>query len=88
MSEADKMFEELGYKEYTYLEHTDYFQEKADKIISFRNNKEIATFNTYDGTEPITMQELKAINMKCKELRMDMKPANIPVTKREVIINE
>lgn len=68
MSEADRLFEELSYKKYEYLEHTDYFQEKTDKIISFRNNKEIATFNTYDGFEAITMQELQAINIKCKEL--------------------
>lgn len=37
MSEADKLFEELGYKRY---EETDF----------------------------ITMQELQAINLKCKEL--------------------
>lgn len=68
MSEADKILKELGYKKYEYLEHTDYFQEKTDKIISFRNNKEIATFNTYDGFEAITMQELQAINKKVEEL--------------------
>ena len=65
---ADEMFEELVYEKYEYLEHTDYFQEKTDKIISFRNNKEIAIFNTYDGFEAITMQELQAINKKCEEL--------------------
>ena len=70
MSEADKLFEKLGYKKYDYLEHTDYWQEKTEKIISFRNNKNVAVFNTYDGFEDITMQELKAINLKCKELRL------------------
>lgn len=68
MSEADKMFEELGYKKYEYLEHTDYWQEKTEKIISFRNDKSVAVFNAYDGFEAITMQELKTINVKCKEL--------------------
>ena len=68
MSEAEELFEKLGYKKYEYLEHTDYWQEKTEKIISFRNNKNVAVFNTYDGFEAITMQELKAINLKCKEL--------------------
>lgn len=68
MSEADRLFEELGYEKYEYLKHTDYWQEKTEKIISFRNDKSVAVFNTYDGFKAITMQELKAINLKCKEL--------------------
>ena len=70
MSEADRLFNELRYEKYKYLEHTDYWQEKTEKIISFRNDKSVAVFNAYDGFEAITMQELKAINLKCRELRL------------------
>ena len=65
---ADEMFKKLNYEEYKYLEHTDYYNTDNDKIISFRNNKSIEVFNCYDGTEPVTMQELKGINKKVKEL--------------------
>lgn len=65
---ADEMFKKLGYEKYKYLEHIDYFQEKTDKIISFRNDKNIGLINAYDGFEYITMQELKAINKKVEEL--------------------
>lgn len=68
MSEADKMFKQLNYEEYKYLEHTDYYNTNNDKIISFRNDKSIAVFNAYDEIESITMQELQAINKKCEEL--------------------
>lgn len=68
MSEADKLFEKLGYKKYDYLRHIDFYNADTDKVISFRNNKSVACFNYYDGFEDITMQELKAINLKCKEL--------------------
>ena len=67
MSEADKMLEKTGYEKYKYLEHTDYYNRDTDKIISFRNDKSIAVFNSYDGIESITMQELKVIIKKCEE---------------------
>lgn len=69
MSEADKMFKQLNYEEYKYLEHTDYYNTNNDKIISFRNDKSIAVFNAYDEIESITMQELQAINKKVEELK-------------------
>lgn len=68
MSEADKMLEKAGYEKYKYLEHTDFYNKDIDKIISFRNDKSIAVFNSYDEIDSITMQELKAINKKCEEL--------------------
>ena len=69
MSEADKMFKQLNYEEYKYLEHTDYYNTNNDKIISFRNDKSIAVFNAYDEIESITMQELQTINKKVEELK-------------------
>lgn len=68
MSKADKIFDELGYKRYDYLEHIDYYNEQDEKIISFRNNKTVVAFNVYDGFEEITIEELQAINEKVKEL--------------------
>lgn len=80
MSEADKMFEELGYKKVR--EDNDSFEIRfvkkfnikrprhiifsvLDKEISVceENNKELAVNRDY-----FSMQELKAINEKCKEL--------------------
>lgn len=65
---ADEMFEELGYKKYDCVEETEYYHAITDKVISFRDNKTIRVYDYYDGTAPITMQELKLINKKCKEL--------------------
>ena len=40
-----------------------------DKVIKFnKERREIACFNYYDGFEYLTLQELQAINKKCKEL--------------------
>lgn len=69
MSEADKMFEELEFEK-------KYVGDKIDKIIYQKNNHEICFYldrHSFDcgcgiGREFITMQELKAINKKCKEL--------------------
>lgn len=65
---ADEMFEELGYYKQNYLEHLDYYNEKLEKIISFRNNKTFACLNFYDSYEEITILELQAINKKVEEL--------------------
>lgn len=68
MSKANEMFEKLGYYNQNYLEHTDYFNEKLEKTISFRNNKTFSAMDFYDGYAEITMQELQAINKKVEEL--------------------
>ena len=69
MSKADEMFEKLGYeKDDNYLAHLDYRKSTIEKVISFRNDNTIGVFNYYDNFEPITMQELQAINEKVKEL--------------------
>ena len=66
---ADEMLEKLEYeKDTTYLAHLDYRKSKIEKIISFRDDKTIGIFNYEDKFEPITIQELQAINEKVKEL--------------------
>lgn len=67
MSEADRLFEELGYKKTINFKEIVY--ENGDKIITFNlDKKSITCTNFYDGFESIDIQELQAINMKCKEL--------------------
>lgn len=69
MSKADKMFEELGYVK----------DETGEEIIYQLNQHEIVFYlnrKQFDcgcgiGREFITMQELKAINEKVKELRLE-----------------
>ena len=97
MSEADKMLYKIGYiKEYedcteeiwNYEERFCIRFNKVCKSVDFKRKDRRQLLGLKYHRISIDMQELQAINMKCKELRMDMKPANIPVTKREVIINE
>ena len=75
---ADKMFEELGYKKITehkfkepeYGETTElilYRDDVQGLDIEFWNDKSLSKMCNYDVSY-ITMQELKAINLKCKEL--------------------
>lgn len=69
MSEADKMFEELGYKKTEHIYHTLGFVVEYDndeRQIDFINeDKEVKIWNI--STD---MQELQAINEKVKELRL------------------
>lgn len=69
-SEADKMFEELGYKKEDILNIRG-----ANIGTRFRNRKNGYVFSFYDENrvfekpyKEITMEELKAINKKCEEL--------------------
>ena len=72
MSEADKLFEQLGYEKEIYPANHFYFakyKKDADNIIVFEKDKEFYKTGEYDADcDSITMQELEAINMKCKEL--------------------
>lgn len=95
MSEADKLFEELGYKKYDNHPEEDYpiepnmwttqdervieYTQKgivkgacAREIISFYPKGKNVVCSAYIENRativPISMQELKAINLKCKEL--------------------
>lgn len=74
MSKADKMFEELGYKKYPYdLNtgvgfHIDYYKDDDfDICIGFFSDKTVTKID-FDNRPFFTMQELKAVNKKCKEL--------------------
>lgn len=72
MSEADKMFEELEYEKII-ENNIEILYEKErrfwDKEISFDLiDRQIRVEMGAGDSEPITMQELQAINMKCKEL--------------------
>lgn len=67
MTEADKIFEELGYRKHE-NNFGIYYHDKEDKYeeyisIMFDKEDETIHFGTY-----ISMQELKAINEKCEEL--------------------
>lgn len=70
MSEADKLFEELGY-EVSNSKFVEELNTTTNTVIDngyiqiiFYNNKTIYI----DSNDIMNMQELKAINLKCKEL--------------------
>lgn len=69
MSNADKLFEELGYKKsLNKVGGTFGYRNKAKCQIVFYDTEEVLKFDENFDIEGIDMQELKAINMKCKEL--------------------
>lgn len=71
MSEADKMFEEIGYyKDFDDIIHEYRKEENGDlfEIDFWLDVKEVSK-NYYREAGNITMQELQAIIAKCKELR-------------------
>ena len=77
MSEADKMFEELGYiKESEYYYHIPEREEESvgkftpkHKHIRFlKNSKEVICESLLQFSYEVNMQELKAINKKVEEL--------------------
>ena len=79
MSEADKLFEELGYikkKEHEFKEVKNddevtelilYKNEVKGEEIEFWNDKTISKMCCFDVSY-LTIQELHAINKKCEEL--------------------
>ena len=76
MSKADKLFEELGYEKVSNIrESTGYVYFKREKhsiyyeypkIIFHNKFKKLTIQNDY-----LSIQELQAINLKVKELRLD-----------------
>ena len=79
MSKADDMFKELGYKKqtknfYNYLEYTKQENEDVQLVISFSGQSKSFMCALYQFGEiksralATTIQELQAINEKCKEL--------------------
>lgn len=79
MSEADKMFEELGYRLLPkdinnkgillhYIRNSNLSANESEHIV-FYSDKEIKSYYTYCSfNKTLNMQELQAINLKCKEL--------------------
>lgn len=71
MSEADKMFEELGYYK-DFDETTHEYRKEIDgdlfEIDFWLDEKEVSK-NYYGDAGYITMKELQAINKKCEELK-------------------
>jgi hypothetical protein len=68
MSKADKMFEDFGSimtEENNIIEYT-YILNNEHKILFIKGIKII----TLEGFHSLDMQELQAINEKCKELRV------------------
>lgn len=79
MSKADELFEELGYEKIdsNKIKHIRYIRlinKTTKENINFHKNfkkVEVYFYDIEDYEElikPISMQELKAINLKCKEL--------------------
>ena len=68
---ADEMFEELGYEIEVIRNGTEYYKEcgTEEKEIDFIINVDTSEKEIWiDDFHVITMQELQAINLKCKEL--------------------
>jgi len=67
MSKADEMLEELGYKNVRQTEYWIVYKGKEKDIDFSLRYKTIEVENGMESKN-ITMQELQAINEKCKEL--------------------
>lgn len=63
MSKADEMFEKLNYIILDYEPFLEYWNKEESKDIIFYRNKTLMI-----DADGITMEELKVINEKCKEL--------------------
>ena len=78
MSEADKMFENLGYKKYTSDDCVMYMKDLFIITFVIDNKTFVTEYKQGDYNFPkvrpfeVNMQELQTINMKVKELRLDM----------------
>ena len=76
MTNADKMFEELGYKkvkdsklEVVYKDEETLLGDKFCITIAFyKISKRVQTYDEKNKSLAVTIPELKAINQKCKEL--------------------
>lgn len=72
MTEADKLFENLGYKKTKeiYENFTVIVYKSEDISIEFTSDKEIILTNKSNNYENVILniKELQAINLKCKEL--------------------
>ena len=71
---ADELFEELGYRKYTWQDGEMFEKDLFRITFIFTVKRFITEYKQGDYNFPeikpfeISMQELKAINMKCKEM--------------------
>lgn len=74
MSEADRLFKELGYKKYTSDDCVMYMKNLFILTFDIDNKTFVTEYKQGDYNFPkirpfeVNMQELQAINKKCKEL--------------------
>ena len=68
MSEADKLFDELGYNKYELDTYIEYLNRITREEITFRKDTRAVEKCHNVSSDYITMQELQAIYKKCKEL--------------------
>lgn len=70
---ADEMFERLGYKKFNKkhdFENIKYYKDDDNIFYFDETDKSFYKSGEYDSMcDDITMQELQAINKKCKELK-------------------
>lgn len=73
MSNADKLFYELGYEKIQDDKSWIDFKKRNINITFNLNDKFVEATQLYGGeylSKKIYMEELKAINMKCEEMRL------------------
>lgn len=68
MSKADEMFSKLEFNKYEFDTYIDYLSRINSHGITFRKDTKRIDSHCGIGSEYITMQELQAINLKCREL--------------------
>lgn len=68
MSEADKLFDELEFNKYELDTYIEYLNRKTREEITFRKDTRKVEKCRNVSSDYITMQELQAINLKCREL--------------------
>lgn len=68
MSKADKLFDKLGFNKYEFDTSIDYVNREIRQGISFKKDMKVIDSCCGIRSEYITMQQLQAINEKCKEL--------------------
>ena len=72
MSKADDMFKELGYEKHSSKVHERYdlYSLDDEHLIKIVFNNKARRLAIHCDGKALDMQELKAINEKCKELRV------------------
>ena len=66
MLKADEIFEKIGYKKFEGLRTIDFYNDNG--LIQLDKKYKCIHINKNEETDYINIQELQAINEKCKEL--------------------